>query len=463
LKVAVTPELIDAVAAGLPLTVIGQASLPAPLAGLAVLARSSAPRSERPGSLALAAIIQPRGLLKDPVLKAPGLTGRRKRGAVLLGKDYVAGPGIWNQLVVHCGAWPVVVPLISPSAPARPLQEAADAKTELERFAELLATIVTGLYEKGHAPDLEIRLAKTGLTVDTALSALRKLRDVAARAAASASGPGTDAPGRAYEPPATDEEATSFDDVAGQDDAKDQVRAIVQAIKDPDSYRRWGARPPRGLLLFGPPGTGKTMLARSLAREAGASFISVRATDVTSKWYGEAERRLQEAFDWARREAPAVLFFDEIDALGRARDDSHEATHRLVSTFLQNMDGLEPLKGVFVVGATNRPEAIDDALTRAGRFDRLVEVPLPSPAGRRQIFEVHMRRAERGAGRRLFEPIDAGGWERLITATAGYSGADIAEAIRRALEVKVRTGAEPDALINQEELLVQAMSVARPW
>jgi transitional endoplasmic reticulum ATPase len=158
-----------------------------------------------------------------------------------------------------------------------------------------------------------------------------------------------------------------------------------------------------------------------------------------------------------------VLFFDEIDALGRTRDDSHEATHRLVSTFLQNMDGLEPLQGVFVVAATNRPEAIDDALTRAGRFDRLVEVPLPSAVGRRSIFEVHMRRAEQGAGRRLFEPIDEGGWERLMAASEGYSGADIAEAVRRALESKVRSGAREDSLINQEDLLIQAVSVARPW
>jgi len=254
----------------------------------------------------------------------------------------------------------------------------------------------------------------------------------------------------------------SFDDVGGQEEAKTQLRSVVQSIKDPDSYRRWGVKPPRGLLLFGPPGTGKTLLARCLARESGAKFIHVRATDVVSKWYGEAEKKLQEAFDWARRDAAAVLFFDEIDALGRSREDAHEATHRLVSTFLENMDGLEGIDGVVILAATNRPDAVDEALTRPGRFDRLVEVGLPDREGRRAIFKVHLRRSDKRAGRPVFEPMDDAAWDRLLDASDGISGAEIAEAVRRALETKVRAGAIA-GWISQDELLAQTVSVARPW
>ena len=456
LKVTVRPELVDAVARGLSLTVIGQASLPAPLAGMVVLARSSPPPK---GSLALAAVLQPRTLLKSLALSCIPL---RKRGAPLLGDDYVLGPGLINQLVLHCGGWPFMVPLISPSAPARPLPDAGAAGAELERFAAILVEILRGVY-KAKPPALELTLAPSGLTVEGALSAVRKVRDVAADVAARATrGDEAGTPGRVYQPPPDAGGPASFDDVGGLEEAKTQVRALVQAVKDPESYRRWGARPPRGLLLWGPPGTGKTLLARVLAHESGAKFIAVRASDITSKWYGEAEKRLQDAFDWARRDAPAVLFFDEIDALGGPREFSHEATHRIVSTFLHNLDGLEPLNGVFVVAATNRPEAVDDALTRPGRFDRLVEVPLPDGEGRRAIFEVHMRRSEQRAGRRLFDAIDEGGWERLLDATGGQNGAEIEEIVRRALERKVRAGAA-EGLIGQEDLLVEAVGVGRRW
>jgi transitional endoplasmic reticulum ATPase len=257
------------------------------------------------------------------------------------------------------------------------------------------------------------------------------------------------------------DDAIGFDDVGGQEAAKAELEAICIAIREPARFRRWGARPPRGVLLFGPPGTGKTMLARALAHESGATFIHVRASDVVSKWYGEAEQKLQQAFDWARRERPSVLFFDEVDALAIPREYSHEATHRIVSTFLENMDGLKQLDGVVVLAATNRPEAVDEALTRPGRFDRLVEVALPSPPERQAIFEVHFARAVRQAGRQLFEPVDEEGWKALIEVSQGFSGADIAEAVRRALEARVRTGGLE--AISAAELLAAATSVRRPW
>jgi transitional endoplasmic reticulum ATPase len=269
-------------------------------------------------------------------------------------------------------------------------------------------------------------------------------------------------PGSVYQPdPRSAGEVISFGDVGGNEAAKSELQAICIAVKEPGRFRRWGARPPRGVLLYGPPGTGKTMLARALAHESGAKFIHVRASDVVSKWYGEAEQKLQQAFDWARRERPSVLFFDEVDALARSREDAHEATHRIVSTFLENMDGLRELDGVIVLAATNRPDAVDEALTRPGRFDRLVEVPLPAAQERRAIFRVHLARADVEAGRSLFEPISEEDWRRLELATEGHSGADIAEAVRRALEARVRS--DEMGQIRPDELLVAARSVGRPW
>ena len=190
--------------------------------------------------------------------------------------------------------------------------------------------------------------------------------------------------------------------------------------------------------------------------------IHVRATDVVSKWYGEAERKLQEAFDWARREQPTVLFFDEIDALGRSRDFAHEATHRLVSTFLENMDGLEGSRVCVVLAATNRPEAVDEALTRPGRFDRLVEVGLPDPAGRKAIFKVHLAKAQKARRPARFRAARRGRLGAPAACDRGIERGGFAEAVRRALEVKVRAGATGGS-ISQDELLAQAMSVARPW
>ena len=303
---------------------------------------------------------------------------------------------------------------------------------------------------------MKLVLEPTGVTIESAVSSVGR---------AAAGFLRSRGPGQVYKPPvgdSDDEEATSFADIGGQDAAKAELEMICLAVRDPQAFGAWGARPPRGVLLYGPPGTGKTMLARALARESGARFIHVRATDVVSKWYGEAERKLQQAFDWARKERPAVIFFDELDAIARSREDAHEATHRMVSTFLENLDGLAGMDGVIVLGATNRPEAIDEALTRPGRFDRLVEVPLPSTEGRRAIFEVHTRAAVRKAGRPLFEELSDEDWERLLAATAGYSGADIAESVRRVLEAKIRSGVT-GGLVAPDELLASAAGVRRPW
>src|SRR5487761_639936 len=250
--------------------------------------------------------------------------------------------------------------------------------------------------------------------------------------------------------------AATFQDVGGLPEAKAELQAICLALREPLLYLRWGARPPRGLLLFGPPGTGKTLLARCLAGEADAPFFHVKVVDVGSMWYGQAERRMQSVFDQARRQPRAIIFLDEIDALAPQREFSHEATHRVVSTLLENLDGLEERGNLLVVASTNRPESVDPAFLRPGRIDRLIEVPLPDPLARREIFQVHMRRAEKRSGRTLFQEF---AWKRLLRSTGGMSGAELDEIVRRTLEARVRSSADPeDGLIAEQEVLDQVRS-----
>jgi transitional endoplasmic reticulum ATPase len=241
----------------------------------------------------------------------------------------------------------------------------------------------------------------------------------------------------------------TFADVGGCEEAKRELEGICAALATPDLYKRWGTRPPRGVLLYGPPGTGKTLLARCVAGQAQAEFIHIRAVDVASMWYGEAEKKMQNAFDEARRRAPAVLFLDEVDALTPPREMAHEATGRVVATLLENLDGLQPLEGVAVLAATNRPAAVDPAFTRPGRLDRLVHVGLPDAAARLQILLVHQRLASKLAERDLFAPSE---YRRLLKATEGMSGAEIEELIRRVLEDKVRSGAV-EGVIDEDDLL----------
>jgi AAA+ superfamily predicted ATPase len=479
-------ELAQRLGAGLPLTVLGQAPLDPPLGRLLVLGRSDGstgggvslaavimPSSNNPGALALAPFgLGPlAGALQPPAELRERFETRRTSEAIYVldggGQDrFVVGPGVvLNQLVIACGSWPLVVPLFGPRTRARRVDDPQALRQDLDAFCAVVQTTVDAICRRQRVPltSQALTLRPTGLNVDAAIGGLRWLGksavDLVNRLPKAV--PELAPPGRAtiteVAPP-----GVAFEEVGGQEEAKQELQAICLAIREPEAYRRWGARPPKGVLLYGPPGTGKTLLARCLAREAGARFIHVRATDITSKWYGEAERRLQTVFDRASKEAPAVLFFDEIDAIARAREDSHEATHRVVSTLLENMDGLEESKGVVVVAATNRPESVDPAITRPGRFDRLVEVPLPDRSGRQAIFQVHLRKAERQAARDLFERLDDSGWVELLDATEGLSGAEIAEIVRRALEHKVRSGAI-EGQITLAELLHQAGTVSRPW
>jgi hypothetical protein len=474
------PALAQRLREGLPLSVVGQVALPAPLSRLLVLGRSDRAR------MSLAAVLVPTAEGATVVLSPLGLgrhlgatripgdlagrfASRPARGGGFFVLDtaaddqFLIAPGIFRQVTVTCGLWPGLRQLAGPQAPARPLSVAAAAAADLDRFCAVLEALLETMYDREQRPlpNLALALAPTRANVQTALGGLRSFGRGAANLLARL--PTGSQPARVYRADwGAGDEPAGFADVGGQDAARAELETICLAVRQPDAFTAWGARPPRGVLLYGPPGTGKTLLARALAHESGARFLHVRTTDVVSKWYGEAEQRLQQAFDQARAEAPTVLFFDEIDGLARSRDVAHEATHRIISTLLENMDGLREAEGLVVLAATNRPEAVDDALLRPGRFDRLVEVPLPDREGRRAIFAVHMRRSERKAARRLFAPLTDPQWDELLDSTEGFSGADVAETVRRTLEAKVRSGRTAGE-VAPGELLETAAGVGRPF
>ncbi len=186
----------------------------------------------------------------------------------------------------------------------------------------------------------------------------------------------------------------TWDDVGGLENAKQELREAVEwPLKYPDLFRAAGIKPPKGVLLYGPPGTGKTLIAKAVANEANANFISVKGPELLSKWVGESEKHVREMFRKAKQVAPCILFFDEIDALAPRRGmgaDSH-VTERVVSQLLTELDGIEELKDVFVIAATNRPDMIDPALLRPGRIERHIYIPPPDKEGRKEIFKIHLR------------------------------------------------------------------------
>ncbi|MDT8398327.1 MAG: ATP-dependent zinc metalloprotease FtsH [Pseudomonadales bacterium] len=234
----------------------------------------------------------------------------------------------------------------------------------------------------------------------------------------------------------------SLDDVAGVDEAKDELVEVVQFLKEPEHYRRLGAHIPKGILLVGPPGTGKTLLARAVAGEAGVPFFSISGSEFIEMFVGVGAARVRDLFEQAKKQAPAIIFIDELDALGRARgiaslgggNDEREQT---LNQLLTEMDGFNPADGVIILAATNRPEILDPALLRAGRFDRQVLVDRPDKPGREQILRVHVKKIQ----------IDAGVDLATIAAlTTGFSGADLANLVNEAAIVAIRRNAEKVSL-----------------
>ncbi len=223
-----------------------------------------------------------------------------------------------------------------------------------------------------------------------------------------------------------------WEDIGGLDDVKQQLREAVEwPLRRPDMFRRLGITPPKGILLFGPPGTGKTLLAKAAATESGANFIAVRGPEILSKWVGESEKMIREIFRKARQHSPAIVFFDEIDAIAQTRGafDTSGVTYRIVNQLLAELDGIVPLSNVVVIAATNRPDILDPALLRPGRFDRLIYVPPPDKKARLEILRIHTRNMP------LAEDVDL---EFLAIRTEGYSGADLAALVREAAMLALR-------------------------
>ncbi len=223
-----------------------------------------------------------------------------------------------------------------------------------------------------------------------------------------------------------------WEDIGGLEEVKQELREAVEwPLTYPKAFERLGITPPKGILLYGPPGTGKTLLAKAVANESEANFIAIRGPEVLSKWVGETEKRVREIFRKARQAAPTVIFIDEIDAIAPARGSYEGARHMdtLINQLLTEMDGIERNSGVVVIGATNRPDIIDPALLRPGRFDRLILVPAPDERARLEIFKVHTKRVP------LAEDVSL---EELAKKTEGYSGADIEAVVREAALTALR-------------------------
>ncbi|MBS7639186.1 MAG: CDC48 family AAA ATPase [Candidatus Bathyarchaeia archaeon] len=224
-----------------------------------------------------------------------------------------------------------------------------------------------------------------------------------------------------------------WDDIGGLKDVKLELQEAVEwPLKYPELFEHMDAKPPKGILLYGPPGTGKTLLAKAVANESEANFISVKGPELLSKWVGESERAVREVFRKAKQAAPSIIFFDEIDAIAPIRGGGYGdsgVTERVISQLLTEMDGIEELRGVVVIAATNRPDIVDPALLRPGRFDKLLYVPLPDLEARKEILKIHLRRKP------LAEDIDI---DELAKRTEGYTGADLAAICNTAVMLAIR-------------------------
>ncbi|WP_221980460.1 ATP-dependent zinc metalloprotease FtsH [Rhizobium laguerreae] len=230
----------------------------------------------------------------------------------------------------------------------------------------------------------------------------------------------------------------TFNDVAGVDEAKDELKEIVDFLKDTAGYGRLGGRMPKGVLLVGPPGTGKTLLARAVAGEAGVPFFTISGSEFVEMFVGIGAARVRDLFEQARAKAPAIIFIDELDALGRARGigsmtGGHDEKEQTLNQLLVELDGFDPSTGLVLLAATNRPEVLDPALLRAGRFDRQVLVDRPDKSGRLQILAVHLKKVKLAAD---VSP------EKVAALTPGFTGADLANLVNEAALLATRRRAE---------------------
>jgi cell division protease FtsH len=243
--------------------------------------------------------------------------------------------------------------------------------------------------------------------------------------------------------------ATTFADVAGVDEAKEELQEIIEFLKNPQEYGRLGARIPKGILLVGPPGTGKTLLARAVAGEAAVPFFSINGSEFVEMFVGVGAARVRDLFEQARLKAPCIIFIDELDALGRARgigpmSGGHDEKEQTLNQLLSELDGFDPTIGVVLLAATNRPEILDPALLRAGRFDRQILVDRPDKAGRIQILNVHLRKIT------LAKDVSV---EQVAALTPGFTGADIANLANEAALLATRRHANEVSMRDLTEAL----------
>ena len=237
---------------------------------------------------------------------------------------------------------------------------------------------------------------------------------------------------------------TSFADVAGVEEAKEEVQEVVDFLKDPTKFQKLGGKIPTGILMTGSPGTGKTLLAKAIAGEAGVPFFSISGSDFVEMFVGVGASRVRDMFDQAKKQAPCIVFIDEIDAVGRHRGagmgGGHDEREQTLNQLLVEMDGFEDNQAIIIIAATNRPDVLDPALLRPGRFDRQVVVPLPDIRGREQILKVHMKKVP------IAQDVDA---SLIARGTPGFSGADLANLVNEAALVAARTAKK---LVGMEQL-----------
>jgi cell division protease FtsH len=238
-----------------------------------------------------------------------------------------------------------------------------------------------------------------------------------------------------------------FSDVAALGEAVDALRALVDVLKCPEKYARYGARAPRGVLLYGPPGTGKTLMARALAGEAGVPFFNVCGSDFVQMYVGVGASRVRELFRTARKRGRAVIFIDEIDALGARREGGNEEREQTLNALLTEMSGFRGDEGIIVLAATNRPDKLDTALTRPGRFDKQIEVGMPDRAGRLRILSVHAQ------GKPIARDVSL---ERLAADTVSFSGAKLESLVN---EAALRAARRDDGLITSDDLDIAMRAV----
>ena len=245
---------------------------------------------------------------------------------------------------------------------------------------------------------------------------------------------------------ARDKNKITFRDVAGVEEAKDEVQELVEFLRDPKKFQKLGGRIPKGVLLVGPPGTGKTLLARAIAGEADVPFFSISGSDFVEMFVGVGASRVRDMFEQGKKSAPCIIFIDEIDAVGRHRGHGvgggHDEREQTLNALLVEMDGFDTQEGVIIIAATNRPDVLDPALLRPGRFDRQITVNLPDVKGREEILRVHSKKVK------LAEGVDLG---VVARGTPGYSGAELANVINEAALLAARRGLKGITLSELEE------------